>query len=329
MDTDVIVIGAGLAGLVAARELEKAGKRVIVLDKGKSVGGRLASRRIQNGLADHGAQFFTVRTELFQKQVDTWLAEDLIHVWTYGWGDGSLKRTVNDGHPRYVARQGMNHLAKDLAKQLKDVRVNSAVTGIYWEDNHWQVVDNNGLSMSSHALILTPPVPQALDLLTDVPLAKADKYSLERVQYGPCLAGLFVVEGTVNLPEPGAMQDFKEQIYWIADNQAKGISPNECIITLHAEERYSRQHYDSPDTEILSFMRETLQKYMATDAHIKEEQVKRWRYSIPVTTYPHDFLKAQDLPLIFAGDAFGGRGRVEGAYLSGFAAGHAGAEILK
>jgi renalase len=327
VDTDIIVIGAGLAGLVAAQELEAAGKKVIVLDKGKDVGGRLATRRIHNGLADHGAQFFTVRSPEFQAQVDDWTSKDLLSIWGYGWSDGSLKRTAGDGHPRYIARGGMNQLAKSLAAGLKDHRLNVSVSSIHWLGNGWRVVDNNNLSLTSNILILTPPVPQSVELLIAVPLEESDKRALDRVQYGPCLAGLFVVDGEVNLPEPGAVQDFSQTIYWIGDNQAKGISPNERIITMHAEERYSRQHYNAPDEEIIAMMTETLQKYMGAGASIKEAQIERWRYSLPVTTHPYDILKAEGFPLIFAGDAFGGRGRVEGAYLSGLAAGKAAAQL--
>ena len=62
---DVLVIGAGMAGLIAAAELQRAGRRVLVLDKGRGVGGRLASRRIGEASFDHGAQFITARTPRF------------------------------------------------------------------------------------------------------------------------------------------------------------------------------------------------------------------------------------------------------------------------
>ena len=42
----VVVIGAGIAGLVAARELSANDVTVQLVDKGRSVGGRLATRRI-------------------------------------------------------------------------------------------------------------------------------------------------------------------------------------------------------------------------------------------------------------------------------------------
>ena len=40
-ETDVVVIGAGLAGLVAARNLLRAGKRVVLLEARDRVGGRV------------------------------------------------------------------------------------------------------------------------------------------------------------------------------------------------------------------------------------------------------------------------------------------------
>ncbi len=67
---DVLVIGAGMAGLTAAAELQRAGRRVLVLDKGRGVGGRLASRRIEGAAFDHGAQFITARTARFAALVE-------------------------------------------------------------------------------------------------------------------------------------------------------------------------------------------------------------------------------------------------------------------
>jgi flavin-dependent dehydrogenase len=37
-ESDVVVVGAGLSGLTAARDLQAAGRRVVVVDKGRSVG---------------------------------------------------------------------------------------------------------------------------------------------------------------------------------------------------------------------------------------------------------------------------------------------------
>lgn len=53
---DIVVIGAGLAGLVAARQLAQAGVRVRVLEAEQSPGGRLATRQIDGFTLDAGYQ---------------------------------------------------------------------------------------------------------------------------------------------------------------------------------------------------------------------------------------------------------------------------------
>ena len=56
-DIDVLVIGAGLSGLYAARTLKRAGLKVAVLEARDRVGGRVWSRRLANGATiDLGGQ---------------------------------------------------------------------------------------------------------------------------------------------------------------------------------------------------------------------------------------------------------------------------------
>jgi len=55
---DVVILGAGLAGLSAALALTKAGRSVIVLEARRRVGGRTHNELLQDGsLVEHGGQF--------------------------------------------------------------------------------------------------------------------------------------------------------------------------------------------------------------------------------------------------------------------------------
>jgi protoporphyrinogen oxidase len=56
MSFDCIVVGAGLAGLSAVRELEKSGRSVLLLEASDSVGGRVRSDYIDGFICDRGFQ---------------------------------------------------------------------------------------------------------------------------------------------------------------------------------------------------------------------------------------------------------------------------------
>ncbi|WP_010535263.1 NAD(P)/FAD-dependent oxidoreductase [Brachybacterium squillarum] len=71
MDADIIVIGAGLAGLQAARRLQRSGRRVRVLEAEGSVGGRVRTDRIDGFLCDRGFQVLNPAYPAVRAWVDT------------------------------------------------------------------------------------------------------------------------------------------------------------------------------------------------------------------------------------------------------------------
>jgi renalase len=321
LETEFLVIGAGMTGLTAAKALREAGRAVLVLDKGRGVGGRMATRRLAGGRADHGAQFFTVRSPEFQAQVTEWLAAGVVFEWARGWSDGSLLTPQSDGHPRYAAVEGMTAVPKQLAHHLP-IQLNTRLTRVTAVPSGWLAEDEQGGQYRSRALILTPPAPQSLALLAagGVVLQPDDRRALEHIVYAPCLCGLFHVSGPVHLPAPGALQRPGHAFAWIADNQAKGISPEARLITLHAGPEWSQAMWDAPDASVLAELQGELAHFLSGETAVLATHLKRWRYAVPTTPHPERTLVGQGLPpLAFAGDAFDGP-RVEGAYLSGLTA---------
>lgn len=331
---EVLIVGAGLSGLLAALRLQENGRQVTLIDKARTTGGRLATRAMGPGFADSGAQFFTVREPAFRHYVDAWQRAGLVYVWSTGWSDGSLIAggAPSDGYPRYAVNGGMNALARHLTDQLlaqgTTIITDRRITRISQVSDGWQVTDEQHNQYAGATLILTPPVPQSLAFLDagGIELTTADRVALERIAYAPCLCGLFWLEGDITLPEPGALQRPGADLAWVADNQRKGISPDATLITVHAGPVYSATHSDVPEDELLATFQASLQPFMRGKVKLHEAQLKRWRYALPTVTHPARYLQAQGLPpLYFGGDAFGGP-RVEGAALSGLAIG---AEICK
>ena len=331
LHTDILIVGAGIAGMMAGHRLADYGLKSVILERNDVVGGRLATAQMGTGLADYGAQFFTARTPGFSAWTDRWLEDRVIFQWGTGWSAGSLDASTPDGHPRYAAHGGMRALAEHVAHGL-DVQTRSGVVGVtYGKNGGWQALDVKGRIITARGLLLTIPAPLALRLLDagEVEVSPADEDALKAIAFAPTLAGLFWIDGAIALPEPGAVQRPNAPIAWIADNQRKGLSPHAALITVHAGPSYSRELWHMPDWEVLVALESGLRLFRDDDAAIIQSRLERWLYATPVELHPEPCLVAGNLaPLVFAGDAFGGP-RIEGAALSGMAAADALAARLR
>ena len=317
-----MIVGAGICGLLAARELSEAGWRVTVFDKGRGVGGRMATRRVGDGTFDHGAQFFTVREERFESLVESWLDEGVVREWTRGFADAEGDEN-RDGHPRYRGTEGMTSVPKRIARGL-EVRTGERIAEVTSGDGTWSVRTESGALVTGSALLLTPPVPQSLALLDagGYTLSPPSRGALEDITYSPCLALMALMSDEPTcVPVPGGVQIKGEPLDWIGDNQSKGISQAPAV-TVHAGPEWSRDHFDDPEAEITSALLSLAGERLGADlaSRTAETSLARWRYSWVTGSYPEPYLVAsEEPPLIFAGDAFG-VGKVEGAALSGLAA---------
>ena len=312
-----VIVGAGVSGLLAANKLQDAGWEVIILDKGRGVGGRMATRRFDGGSFDHGAQFFTARSDEFKGMVEDWQKAGAAREWSRGFADANGNPN-EDGHPRYRGTEGMTSVPKHLARNL-DVHTGEKVVRVDEDGDTWHLRTESGLEATGDALIITAPVPQALEIVGSggYKLPQAARKELEGISYDPCLALMALLDGPSGLPEPGGVQIKGEPLDWIGDNGLKGISEAPAV-TIHAGPGWSREHYEDDEAEVtaalLGFAGDMLK------ANVVSTQLARWRYSWVSESHPEPFLLAQNAPaLVFCGDSFA-QPKVEGASLSGLAA---------
>lgn len=310
--TSCLVIGAGMAGLTAARELRQNGWTVTVLDKGRGVGGRLASRTIDGARFDHGAQYFSTKTVDFQQHVADLQAAGVVARW-------HLEESFwADRHPRYVGRGGMNGIAKYLSADVPVLTSEKVVT-LRAVPGGVRAETEVGHQYEARYVLLTAPAPQAVALLESggESVPARERALLEGIGYEPCLAVMAVLNVPSRIPAPGGIKFENQPISWLADNQQKGISATPSV-TIHASPAFSRQYLEADLNAVGQLLLDHAAEWVPA-ATVRTFQVHRWRYSLAARRHDQEFIRLEKpFPVLIGGDAFG-MGNVEGAFRSGLA----------
>lgn len=174
---DVVVVGAGIAGLSAARSLIAAGRSVLVLESRDRVGGRLQSHVTDAGALDLGATWFwpgerrveALVEELGVRTHSHYLAGDAMYHEV-----GRSKRI--DGNPIDVASgrftDGAASLCAAVAARLPDgtIQLNAAVSAIGLADTGLTVTHQLGDVETGHVVLALPPVLVTHSIEFDPPL---------------------------------------------------------------------------------------------------------------------------------------------------------------
>jgi hypothetical protein len=319
---DALVVGAGVAGLAAARELGRRGLRARVLEKSRGVGGRSATRRLHGVRVDHGAQFFTVRDERLQVLVDGWLEDGRVVAWTHGvatWSrDGGVQPPGPDAHPRFVCPDGMSALGKLLAEGC-EVETAARAVAVRRAGRGWRVELEDGGAREAERVLLTPPLPQALALLEEGSLAPQLRSELDAVRYAPCFAVMAGYPGR-GTPDPPALRTVDhDAVGWIARDDSKREGDGPAVLVVHSTGSFAEARFDDPPEQVADDLLRDAAEIVPWAAEPAWRDVQRWRYALTTNAHPDPMVWIDD-GLALAGDAFG-EGRIEGAFLSGLEAG--------
>lgn len=307
MKNMIVVIGAGVSGLLLARTLKERGARVLVLEKSRGVGGRMSTRRSGEAVFDQGAQFFTVHDPRLAALVSEWESEQAVARWD------------SENHPRWIARPSMTGLAKLLARNLPIKLGHNATAVSRHGCGCWEIdVEGEGM-VRAERVVLTAPMPQSLALLRagNTVLPESVGRRLAACEYRPCLALMLTLDRPSAVPATGVRFD-AGPLRWIADNVAKGIAQGAPgALTVHLAPEYSEHGYGWSELALFEAVLPALRPWLG-EAVVTARAVHRWRYSELIDPVDAPYIWLEEERLGFCGDAFGGA-RVEFAALSGLA----------
>ena len=297
----IIIIGAGVAGLSAARILTQKGYQVTVLDKGRGVGGRMSTRTIENAKVDHGAQYFSVKTPEFQAFISELQSENIASEWYLAQRD----------NVRYMGAKGMNTIPKKMASSL-DILLNEKV--ILIENNTVKTESGNVYDFDN--LVITIPIPQVIDLFQNskISFSEDDNTVITQIEYQPCIAVMAVLKEPTDIVSGGIILE-NQPVAWIADNFQKGITETPTA-TVHASAAYSVERFDDDLQEVAKDMLSSVNQYVKSE-NILSFQTHRWKFSNATKRFEKPFYQIENKNIFLGGDGFG-MGNVEGAFLSGY-----------
>ncbi len=276
----IAIIGAGLAGLHVARELGRAND-VTVLEKSRGAGGRLATRRALDWQFDHGAQFFTARTQAFRTFLEPLVADGIVAHWPARFAEITgteitAERLWSDDYPHYAGLPGMNAIGEYLAADV-DLCLGARVERLVRNAAGWSLLfGDGGTTESFDWVVVTAPAAQTGKLLpADSPLAETACDAPMR----SCFALMLGFESSPALSFDAALVRGRD-ISWISVDSSKPGRGGKASIVVHATNAWADANLERPLDEVREHMLgefELATGFDASDAaHV---DVQRWRYA--------------------------------------------------
>ena len=320
VDADVVIVGAGIAGLACARALTRAGRRVIVLDKARGVGGRCATRRILGDQpVDHGVGFLHGGEPAFLAALDELDAPRI-----EGWPRHVEGRGVPCQPDTYTARDrrlafvsGVSVLPKHLARGL-DVRTGALVTKV----EAGRVALEDGTSLEAPSIVLTPPVEQLAALLPELPELAAARTLLGWIATVPCLTVIAAYPLDAPAPRFDVLYPDEGPLQVVLHDSSKRVDPANRVLVLQAGARASEAWLAKEPSEWQALLLAEAGRLLGAWAETPSwSAAHRWRYARFQAGSglggPLRIALPGGRAIGMAGEAFGPFSGVQGAFLSG------------
>ena len=300
MRKQIGIVGAGVAGLTCARRLQALGHDVVLFDKGRFVGGRVATREHEGMVFDHGAQYVRANSLHFEATLEAWKTAGVLQDYD---------------KERWVGAPTMRALAEQMA-QGQDVRLESTVASV----SRGTITLEDGSTHSFDAVVVSAPIPQARKLLpNDSTLLSA----LSAETHAPCWALMLAFEERI----PNAIE-VSDHVVWAARESDKPQRGGGERWIVHATSEWSVEHVELTREEAAERLLEVLRDADPTFPTPTFVRAHRWRFARAMNPLGVDCVFDAKYLIGVCGDGFVGAS-IENAWLSGRAMAESVVEYLE
>lgn len=309
----VAIVGAGFAGITAARYLAEAGYFVTVYDKSKGTGGRLSSRHVDSGWIDHGAPFFSSESPVFRKFLERFVPAGSYRKWS-----PTIRGEVNNEEKTGLV--GVPRNSAITRALLGDIRFqpSTRIARLIIQPSGWQLENDGGSIVgSAEIVIVAVPSPQALTLVRQFPHV----FTVVRESHmEPCWVTAVQTSSALSDWTDVSVHDhpvIKKTVL----NSAKPGRNNQNVYTLYANKNWSESHLEETADWVGQQMKSAFEEIVPGSSQSTTLFTHRWRYAFASAPLDRACLWDDQIKLGICGDWFLGR-RVEDAWSSAEALAH-------
>jgi renalase len=320
----VLVVGAGVSGLACARALAAAGRSPPVLDRARGVGGRCATRRLEEHPMDFGLTFLHGRDPEFLAALEA-VPATALPGWpreVRGSGRPCQPEAFAPGERRVAFAEGVTAFPKALARGL-EVWLGASALGLEPRPGGVAVRLEDGSALEAGTVVLAMAAEEIAALLATVEgepelASAAAVLGLSRSE--PCLALLALYPDGV--PAPGWHVCLPEgsRILQVASHESSKRRMRATALVLQAHPAWSRAHGEDPGWP-RALLDEAGRVLGAWAAAPRLTEAHRWHHArnglAAELSAPMLLPLREGGRLGLCGDRFGRGGGVEGAWLSG------------
>lgn len=314
----IAIIGAGISGLSIAKILEQ-NADITLFEKSRGVSGRLSTRRTDSYIFDHGAQYFTVRTNEFKEFLEPLFNSGVVQKWEPRYMRFNLlsyttSELIEDQEVRYVGTPNMNSICKYLSDGL-NVKLNTRIISVK-RDAKWNLTDENGNEYNDFDWVISSaPSPQTIELFPKKSTCYDHIKSVDMIGTFALMLGF---QDAIK-HKFDAAHILNSDISWISFNNTKPkrFLDNTSIVIHSSHEYFDKNLYTETD-EIISNLSKEASYVIGHDLSGADcKLLHTWRYANVATGHEIPSLIDTDLFIAACGDWCAG-GRVEGAFISAY-----------
>jgi predicted NAD/FAD-dependent oxidoreductase len=298
------IVGAGIAGANCAGTLAAAGWDVVVCDKARGAGGRLSSRRTEQGWATLGSPFFSAKRDPFRSQLRDWVRQ--------GWL-APVRGDVLQGRANlsWSQVQLQNHYRPTIEPSqlvhqlLGNARLHTQARVATLQPRTITLEDGQVFG-DFDCVICSVPTPQAIPMLDALPLLRE---RLGEVRYRPIWSFLMRWEGG---PEADVIK-FDDHLLNLAVRQT---ADGPGLWAVHSSHEFAETYLEASIEEASTRAASALMGLLGLPWPVEVEATHLWRYALPESTVGGFWLGDRENRVALIGDGIAGAG-VERAWESG------------